>query len=278
MAWSRDEVFYTDDFMVDVMKIEKLPASLYQYTSAESLEKILQTRMLRFSRLDQVNDPEEATAADLPFASSTVFVSCWSSGESESIPMWSMYGNAFEGVRYRLPANMFAGRHAPIIWEEGGATTTVDSEWKIERVSPAMGTWGQVVIGPNKVYYSDDPAFRVRKIFYRDDKMVRYVPYDLGMVKATYWSYEEEWRFKIAALGFEAQFPDDGYFNEITQNLENYPILTKCLFVPLDPSALDEMQVVIGPRATKTTIEKVEAAVARFAPRATITRSTIAIR
>lgn len=278
MAWPRDEVFYTDDFMADVMEIERLPDFLYQYTSAESLEKILQTRTLRFSRLDQVNDPEEATASDLPFASTTIFVSCWSSGEAESIPMWSMYGNAFEGVRYRLPANMFAGRHAPTIWEEGGATTFLDSEWKIERASPAMSTWGRVVIGPNKVYYSDDSAFRARKILYPDDGMVRYVPYDLGMVKATYWSYEEEWRFKIAAMGFEAQFPDDAYFNEITLNLEKYPVLTKFLFVPLDSSALDEMQIVIGPRAKKSTVEKVEAIVAQFAPRATIAHSKIAIR
>jgi hypothetical protein len=110
MALRHPEVFYTDDFMYDVMGIAELPTELYQYTSIDSLDKILESSTLRFSRLDKVNDPEEAIASDLPFASSSVFVSCWSSEEKESIPMWSMYGSRFGGVRIRLPTNMFTGR------------------------------------------------------------------------------------------------------------------------------------------------------------------------
>src|SRR4051794_29390495 len=102
------KTFYTDDFMFDVMGIEELPSTLYHYTSVDNLKNILQSCTLRFSRLDNVNDPEEAIASDLPFASSSVFVSCWSSAEAESIPMWSMYGQSFCGIRLRLPANMFS--------------------------------------------------------------------------------------------------------------------------------------------------------------------------
>jgi hypothetical protein len=83
MKLDTHEGFYTDDFMFEVMRIEQLPSALHQYTTVESLRNILASRSLRFSRLDTVNDPEEATAPDVPMASSSVFVSCWSGTEAE---------------------------------------------------------------------------------------------------------------------------------------------------------------------------------------------------
>lgn len=58
------DFFYTDDFMWEVLKIRALPGRLCQFTCVDSLEKILSTRTMKFSRLDRVNDPEEAGAAD----------------------------------------------------------------------------------------------------------------------------------------------------------------------------------------------------------------------
>ncbi|MAY28165.1 MAG: hypothetical protein CL627_02770 [Aurantimonas sp.] len=223
MHYDAPNGFYTDDFMFDVMGIKGLPTALYQYTSIESLGKILASRTLRFSRLDTVNDPEEAMASDVPLAASSVFVSCWSSTPYEQIPMWSVYGHNFGGVRIRLSANMFAGRGEPIVFEKGGALLTVEGWYEIPRKSPAMGTRGCSVIGPNKVYYSDDLAYRNRSLVYREAGTAHFYPYDLGMVKGTHWSYEEEWRFKIAALAFEAQFQDDEYFNRVTLDLAAYP-------------------------------------------------------
>lgn len=272
------EGFYTDDFMFDVMGIEELPSVLYQYTSVESLERILASHTLRFSRLDTVNDPEEATASDVPFASSSVFVSCWSGTEAEQIPMWSMYGHNFGGVRIRLPTNMFAGREESIIFEKGGALLTVDSWYSIGRKPPAMVTTGRSIIGPNKVYYSDDPAFRNRKLVYRQGGTAHFYPYDLGMVKGTHWTYEQEWRFKIAALGFEAEFPDDEYFNEVTLNLADYPVEAAALFIPLDPSVFDELEVTLGPKVDRAAANRVERVLAAHATKATLVRSTVHIR
>jgi Protein of unknown function (DUF2971) len=275
MALRRPEVFYTDDFMFDVMGIEELPTNLYQYTSIDSLKKILQSHTLRFSRLDKVNDPEEAIASDLPFASSSVFVSCWSSEVNESIPMWSMYGDRFYGVRIRLPTTMFVGRKAPMIFEEGGALTVVNAEWTISRAPPAMETRMRAVIGPNKIYYSDDPTYRRRKLVHREGGIATFCPYDLGMVKGTPWLYEEEWRFKIAALSFESRFPDDVYFNKVTLDLITYPVVSEFILVPLDPSAFDEMEVTVGPKAD---YGAVKAIISEHAARAGITRSNLAIR
>lgn len=272
------ECFYTDDFMVDVMGIEELPETLYQYTSVESLEKILASRSLRFSRLDTMNDPEEATAADVSLAASSVFVSCWSASEVEHIPMWSMYGRNFEGVRIRLPANMFSGRMSPTVLEKGGAFCSFTGQYSIERKAPAMSTSGCAIIGPNKVWYSDDPTYRNRKLVHREGGTAYFNPYDLGMVKGTYWAYEEEWRFKIATLSFETQFPDDRYFNEVTLDFTAYPVAAEALFIPLDPSALDKLEVTLGPRADATAMTELTRILAEHAPQAKLVRSQIPIR
>lgn len=278
MYFEGPEGFYTDNFMFDVMGIKELPSVLYQYTSVEALEKILASRTLRFSRLDTVNDPEEATAADVPLSASSVFVSCWSSTRCEQIPMWSMYGQNFGGVRIRLPVSMFAGRKEPMIFEKGGALLTLDGWYWISRKSPAMSTNGCAIIGPNKVYYSDDPAYRNRKLVYRHAGTAHFYPNDLGMVKGTHWSYEEEWRFKIAALAFEAQFPDDEYFNKVTLDLAAYPVEATALFIPLDPGALDELEVTLGPKANDAARREVERILAEHSPSAALACSQVRIR
>ena len=270
--------FYTDEFMFDVMGIKELPSVLYQYTSVQSLERIVATRKLRFSRLDTVNDPEEATASDLPLASTSVFVSCWSAKPAEQIPMWAMYGQNFGGVRIRLPANMFTGRNNPSIFEKGGALIRFDGSYSIDRKFPAMTTVGRAIIGPNKVYYSDDPTFRNRSLIYRHAGTASFYPYDLGMVKGTSWSHEEEWRFKIGALDFEAQFPDDAYFNQVTLDLAAFPVEPTALFIPLDPAVLDELEVTLGWKADDAAVREVEQILAEHAPKATLKRSQVRIR
>ena len=65
---------------------------IHHYTNLEVLALILKNRTLRFTRLDQVDDPEESN-----FISNGVnlgpytFVSCWTECKEESIPMWKMY-------------------------------------------------------------------------------------------------------------------------------------------------------------------------------------------
>lgn len=277
LAWASADIFYTDAFMEEVMGIEALPRFLYQYTSVESLEKILGSGTLRFSRLDKVNDPEEARAADVPLAASSVFVSCWSDSEAESIPMWSMYGRDFSGVRYRMPANMFAGRQNPVVFEQGGAITNVDGEWTITRPPPAASSMSRAVIGPNKVFYSDAPQFRERTLVRTELGRAEYRPYDLGMVKGKHWHYENEWRFKTSVLPFAVPFPDDRYFREITLDLVKYPVLEEAVFVPLDKSAFADIEIVVGPKADSGVWDAANALIKKYAPGGAVISSTVSI-
>src|SRR5699024_5973443 len=115
------------------MNVSKLPKHLYHYTSLESLQLILQNNTLRFSRLNTVNDLNDAMSTSLKFANTAVFASCWSTDASESIPMWKMYADNMQGVRIKLPVNMFKGRENPHVWEKGGQFTNYFRSIKIDR-------------------------------------------------------------------------------------------------------------------------------------------------
>ncbi len=110
-------MFYTDDFMWETLGVTELPSYLYHYTSIDVLALILKNHSVRFSRLDGVNDLEEANALDLKAANSLVFASCWTEENLESIAMWSLYTPDMQGVRLRFPSNLFAGRHSPTVMD-----------------------------------------------------------------------------------------------------------------------------------------------------------------
>ena len=55
------------------------------------------------------------------------------------------------------------------------------------------------VIGPNKIYYTDGPKFRNGACLKHDGIQWTVQLHDLGMVKNTFWAFEEEWRYKTLA-------------------------------------------------------------------------------
>lgn len=78
---------------------------IYHYTSVDTLEKILQTKAIRFNRLDCVDDVQECSVSSY---AKYVFISCWTESEEENIPLWKMYTNdVTQGVRISLPRDMF---------------------------------------------------------------------------------------------------------------------------------------------------------------------------
>ncbi len=129
-------MFYTREFLKKQLGITEPPEALYHYTSIETLALIFEHKTLRFSRLDGVNDPEEASTVDLPLASTLVFASCWTARDRETLAMWKMYTPNMQGVRIKLPNNPFAGRHKPKLMEKGGFIQKINASIIIERGAP----------------------------------------------------------------------------------------------------------------------------------------------
>ena len=77
---------------------------IHHYTSIENLALILKNKTIRFTRLDKVDDSEEAglSCKNIQLSYYT-FVSCWTDSEEESIPLWKMYaGKEMHGIRISL--------------------------------------------------------------------------------------------------------------------------------------------------------------------------------
>lgn len=271
-------MFYTDDFMADVMGIERLPDTLFHYTSIETLALILANKTLRFSRLDSVNDPEEALACDLPGAATLVFASCWTAQQRESLAMWRMYTPSMQGVRIALPKNPFAGRHEPIIFEKGGAKQRFDGNVAIARGNDGGRFFTSAIVGPNKIYYTDDPQYRNGRCLMKEAERHTVQLYDLGMVKNTYWSFEEEWRYKVVANIDEASPPGPDPLSHPMFDLTNCPINEDAIFIPLDAGCLNSAEFMLGPCVTLEQEILAKALLAQYAPDSILKKSEIRVR
>jgi hypothetical protein len=271
-------VFYTDDFMHDVMGIRGLPDVLYHYTSIETLALILANKTLRFSRLDTVNDPEEASASDLPNAATLVFASCWTAQSRESLAMWRMYTPSMQGVRIALPNNPFKGRHKPTIFEKGGAMQRIDSAITINREYDGPGIISYSITGPNKIYYTDESEYRYRRCLWDEGDRWSVQLHDLGMVKNTYWAFEEEWRYKILASTSEGILSHPDPVSHPVFDLVRFPVSEKAVFAKLDESCIDGVQVLLGPCVNAGQEVLVKALLSEYAPSSTLRRSEIRVR
>jgi hypothetical protein len=271
-------MFYTDDFMADVMKIDALPGILYHYTSIETLALILAHRTLRLSRLDAVNDPEEASAIDLPSAATLVFASRWTAQPRESLAMWRMYTPNMQGLRIALPSNPFAGRDEPVIFEKGGAKQLITDEIAVTRDNdgPRMNT--RSVSGPNKIYYTDEQAFRNGPCLLEEGDGWSVQLHDLGMVKNTHWSFEEEWRYKILAAPDELILREPRPDSQPIFDAVRFPVRETAVFAPIDPECLQRMEILLGPCVSAGQELVVSALLSCYAPAAKLRRSEINVR
>lgn len=78
---------------------------IHHYTSIQSLALILQSRKIRFTRIDSLDDIKEIEG--LPDRlKKMAFVSCWTEEDQENISLWSLY-TQMKGVRISLPQDMF---------------------------------------------------------------------------------------------------------------------------------------------------------------------------
>lgn len=84
-----------------------IPEYLYHYTSIKSLACILSSRKLRLNNLNNMDDLEEGKTRDYSLLSSYTYVSSWTDNPTESIPLWNMYSDQFNGVRIKLKSNPF---------------------------------------------------------------------------------------------------------------------------------------------------------------------------
>lgn len=249
--------------------MKKYPEFLYHYTTINTLGFILKNRTMRFNSLEHMDDFDEATLWDKKFGK-YCFVSCWTSKEKESIPMWKMYSNNLSGVRIKLPVFPFK------VYQEGEKEYIVSPEKLYE----------------NNYYFSKaEKGSFLRYVCYKDIQQVddikngdigkkkyEYFGYDeleLGQYKSDYWEFQQEWRYHLFAVPTKqkADIGKELRDNEYIDTLPDLPISD--VYLELDEDAFKQMEIKLGPKTNEIDMLLVNMLAEKYNPEINIEESKL---
>lgn len=249
------------------------PKYLYHYTSIETLALILESKKIRFNRLDKVDDLEEAETSDLGNLGRYCFVSCWTEEKEESIPFWAMYTRDMKGVRIKMPSDMFKTYEILKTDERVSVKTERFSKFKQDEIfkkdTLISPPWDNIL---TKVEYTDDNELiypKITDVNRGNNSFKLFFKFDmLGKYKRKYWAFQNEWRFKFNI--FPISLEDKEQKNFVNHLINRLNLDIDYYFLDLDESKLKEMEIIVGPNTTKAEKIIVEALTKKFNPDAKV--------
>lgn len=274
--------------------MDEKPQYLYHYTRIDNLAMILKNKSMLMRPLTSLDDLEEGDTVTKKNWAKYCYVSCWTSEDRESIPMWKMYCPSTGGIRIRMPSDMAQYKnlfdsdigklmriiefYEPNISEENAK---IKAEDRVRSSKVKIDTNGLPAdeIQLYKVEYSDRPNKIYPKfIKFSNKKDMIVSPYRLGRVKRNIWRFQKEWRFAITYLPISI-FDSDPIHSTYASYLLNQQLFP-CPELPFDsiemkikPSAMNELEITMHPHATEGEIELVNLLRDRYVPEALICES-----
>lgn len=199
------------------------PQFLYHYTSIKTLAYILKNRTIKFNSLSHVDDLTECQTQDLHDFGKYCYVSCWTDKETEDIPMWIMYAQKGHGIRIRMKCNPFIHMDFNV---SDNYIRYPNKGYELDEVIYHPGK----TIQNTKINYSDtseEPSLAIgAKVF----------------VKPPCWNFQNEWRYCLAYI------PNINYLDQNVQNkIETINPIWDEIFINLDSSAFETMEILMGP-------------------------------
>jgi len=187
---------------------------LYHYTNVNTLKIIIENRTFRFNSLQNVDDLEEMETEDFGNLGRFCYVSCWTDKDIESIPMWKEYTTPSEGVRIKLPKNIFEEVMDIGFSKEQFASLGVSmgdyekfpgfpytkglADYERENLVSFMPR--TVELFP--VTYTKDRKLLQYSVYNEDSNSARLETKLIGKFKSIDWKYQSEWRYKLFAFPF----------------------------------------------------------------------------
>lgn len=249
-----------------ILSITYILIMIHHYTSIENLALILDSKKIRFNRLDKFDDITEASvfSKELAFVASSIFASSWTEDEEENIPLWKMYASIDKGVRISLPIDMFEKNLIePFNGGNHGLNETLISPFTKDETF-YNGHYFIINI------FSDECHDFFKKVKYRNDYGDLYKSYidirndgvhfsniwEWGMYKRTKWNFQKESRFTIYTkplLPLEhpnihgdkyLQFAPENTFSNISNTIEY-------IDVRLRNDALKQMVITLAPKVNE---------------------------
>lgn len=269
------------------------PAVLYHYASLDTLALILHNRTIRFSRLDKVDDPQEQRSADSQNLGKMKLVSCWTSSDEESIPMWREYAGAECGVRIQMKSHPFKrysvsteslsklSSDAVLNTPGGkfdGLQLPLEDFWDKEYHFKEMARSVEML---HEVQYTNDKSFLFPEVIRScGNGWVEADLSALGIHKATAWSYQREWRYVLTAVPVGIASVIKGDVEAVKRATE--VILDRCdpeipsfYDLAISDGAFSSMKIVASPKMTPGNRVILDALVQKYAPGIEVAKSTI---
>lgn len=273
---------------------------LYHYTSLETLALILSNKTICFNNLLYVDDVDESETQDMGNFGRFLYASCWTSDEKESIPLWNLYTPDMHGVRIKLPKfpfKKYSYKKGELFFEEDVETyINMEKIYNEDKVS-IVGTQPMLIA----VEYTDEQSkiFPKVRTLSSPDAVERYlnakdmkeiegikVSYsfaELGKCKRTEWSFQKEWRyiFSIMPMGLkECNPPTFQKHQEIIRRIEDkeYTPSYSRLFLDMNESALENIEVLCGPKMSQAEKIIVKALLEQYCPNGKYQESKLRIR
>lgn len=260
------------------------PAVLYHYASLETLALILRNRTIRFSRLDKVDDPQEQRSADSQNLGKMKLVSCWTSSDEESIPMWREYAGAESGVRIQMKGHPFKrysvsteslsklSSDAVLNTPGGkfdGLQLPLEDFWDKKYHFKEMARSVEML---NEVQYTNDKSLLFPEVIRScGNGWIEADLSALGIHKATAWSYQKEWRYVLTGVPVGIASIIKGDTEAVKKAAE--VILDRCdpgipsfYDLAISDEAFSSMKIVASPKMTPGNRVILDALVQKYAP------------
>ncbi|MDH7911768.1 DUF2971 domain-containing protein [Winogradskyella sp. SYSU M77433] len=242
-----------------------IPNYLYHYTSLDILKIILETKTIRFKRIDLMNDPFEGKLGHFKNLKKLVFSTSWTAEKRDELPMWKMYSD-LKGVRIKMPIDLFNTNESMKVAKLGGGEnylieSELDKEYTIETVGlnlkqkQGLAKINRVskAFGPTAVEYYDNELDLIKGLvnLKESDKTKTYPNnfYEInlnqvGQRKIDFWKFEKEYRYR---LFFGNTIMVAGSKDTLNDQLHESLIKTEYIDINFKKDSLENLEILLGP-------------------------------
>lgn len=271
---------------------------IYHYTSINTLALILESRKIRFNRLDKVDDVRESQVISGIEFGKYFFVSCWTKSPKEHIPLWNMYTPEMKGVRLGLPDMPFHEEplRIPPSWDmvKKGEILSILSFEEMYTDSycilPVFIT-DRMFAGPVSYVPDINDIYKKNIEFSIDDKnqatlRIHNMP-SLPRSKDDYWKFQEEFRFVLLIVP-SIPVPSNGIGNpEFPGKLSSHMLSSfiggkspgiEFFDLRISQDSLNSIEVTLGPRTDRGDRIVVEALIEKYTTSGKVNDSVLSIR
>lgn len=219
---------------------------LHHFTSIKTLGLILKYRTIKFNRTDFVNDPLDGYSSTFAESRKLSFIACFTRRKDDSLPMWSMYTDDFNGVRISVPDDIFGA----VEQHRFGLKIRDIKENPLNQEAPYLA-------GPENVVYKKSKAEIDHEIITMHEnrfvkstkkKVKQFNPRLIGKFKLKDWEFEKECRFILPAIDYSFSAIDDCFDDEIGKIKEMIKDLPPEVYISFKEEILQDTEILLGPK------------------------------